>query len=778
VRVVRPKKSTRLTTCLSLVAALVVAPILVQLGSVSAASAAAPTGTLQGISCTDALHCWVVGSTAAGTSGSDEIFATADGGVTWSPQVIPSGDTGGLLAISCVPSTEVCLAGGNGGNLLSTSDGGTTWVVSTIATGFGTVEHVSCTSITDCWLTDGLNGVIYTTADGGTTWTAQTSPGKMFAVSCASSMDCWAVGTDAAGTSGGIDATVDGGTTWTAQTPPATVSTQLQGITCESATVCWAFDSASARIDGTTDGGTTWTTEVTASTPSAELTDASCISSTYCVAVGAAAPSASGQSSALVYVSHDMSTWTQLNVPAVASPYQFNRVFCTTSECLATGSNLSGAVLIAIGASVQGSAVAGSDGLTVTGSGGTDGVDATIEAQYVADPLSGTLSDANNFFDVALSAGNTFRSAVVSDCNGVTASTSLAWWNPATNFGSGGWAPVIGDPGPTYVSGSPSCVVATIDASSYPTVSQLNGTEFGVTPTTAQTSPFPPGVGTVTSGGSVVTVSVIPPTHTGGSPITGYTVTCSSSNGGLERSATGPPGFLISVAGLTNGRQYACTVTATNVNGTSPPSAASRSFVPATVPGAPGAIKAATGWASARSGMVSVTYAAPSSDGGAELLGYTVTCTSSDGGAARSGSTGSASTSKIVVKGVTTAKSYHCAASAHNAIGAGASSAPSPTVVVGAPAAPTAIAAQEEQGFIWVTFRLGASNGSQITGERAICTSSNGGRLGTLLHHGRSAAPLKVPGVTPGRRYMCVVTEQNARGASPRSSPIAAATTH
>jgi photosystem II stability/assembly factor-like uncharacterized protein len=764
VRVVRPMKRTRLATGLAVAAALVLTPIVVQLGSVSVASAAAPTGTLQGISCTDALHCWVVGSTTAAAGGSDEIFATADGGVTWSPQVIPSGDTGGLLAISCIPTTEECLAGGSGGNVLSTTDGGTTWVVNPIATGFGTVEHISCVDAMDCWLTDGLNGGIYATVNGGTAWTEQTSPGKMIAVSCVSAMDCWGVGVAASGTAGGIDATTDGGTTWTAQTPPATVSGELQGISCVSAMVCWAFDTGPARIDGTTDGGTTWTTQVTAPSPSDDLTDTSCISATYCVAVGAAAPTSGGQSAALVYVSHDTMTWTQLNVPADAAPYQFNRVFCTTSECLATGSNLSGAVLVAIGASAQGSAVAGSDG-----------VDATIEAQYGADPLSTTLPGATNFFDVALSAYNTFTSAVVSDCNGVAASTSLAWWDPAANFGGGGWAPVVGDSGPTYVSGSPSCVVATIGASSYPSLSQLNGTEFGVTPTTAQTSPFPPEVAAVTSASGIATVSVIPPSHTGGSPITGYTVTCASSNGGIERSATGPPGFLISVVGLTNGKQYACTVIATNANGTSPPSAASNSFVPATVPGIPTRVNVTTGLASARSGSVSVSYAAPSSDGGAVLTGYSVVCISSDGGAVRLGTTANAAKSAIVVKGVTTAKRYACAASAHNAIGAGASSVPSATVVVGAPAAPTAIAARAEKGFIWVTFRLGASNGSQITAERAVCTSSNGGRLGTLLRHGRSATPLKVLGTTPGKQYACAVIEQNARGASPRSSPVAAA---
>ena len=54
-----------------------------------------------------------------------------------------------------------------------------------------------------------------------------------------------------------------------------------------------------------------------------------------------------------------------------------------------------------------------------------------------------------------------------------------------------------------------------------------------------------------------------------GSPVTGYAATCTSPNGGVSGSASGPSAP-IDVTGLTTGRRYVCTVTATNGIGTGP----------------------------------------------------------------------------------------------------------------------------------------------------------------------------------------------------------------
>lgn len=84
----------------------------------------------------------------------------------------------------------------------------------------------------------------------------------------------------------------------------------------------------------------------------------------------------------------------------------------------------------------------------------------------------------------------------------------------------------------------------------------------------------PTGV-TATAGAGQATVSFTAPSSTGGSPITGYTVT--SSPGGITASGASSP---ITVSGLTNGTAYTFTVTATNAIGTGPASAPSNSVTP------------------------------------------------------------------------------------------------------------------------------------------------------------------------------------------------------
>jgi len=93
---------------------------------------------------------------------------------------------------------------------------------------------------------------------------------------------------------------------------------------------------------------------------------------------------------------------------------------------------------------------------------------------------------------------------------------------------------------------------------------------------TATTVPQAPTIGTATDGGTGTTVSVpFTANATGGSAITGYTVT--SSPGGFTGTGSSSP---ITVSGLTTGTAYTFTATATNTNGTSAASAASNSVTP------------------------------------------------------------------------------------------------------------------------------------------------------------------------------------------------------
>ena len=84
------------------------------------------------------------------------------------------------------------------------------------------------------------------------------------------------------------------------------------------------------------------------------------------------------------------------------------------------------------------------------------------------------------------------------------------------------------------------------------------------------TVPAAPAIGTATPAGGKATVNFTPPTDDGGSPITGYAVTCDPGGAPVTVAGAGSP---ITVAGLTDGLLYFCSVTATNTMGTSAVSA-------------------------------------------------------------------------------------------------------------------------------------------------------------------------------------------------------------
>src|SRR4029079_2668050 len=119
-------------------------------------------------------------------------------------------------------------------------------------------------------------------------------------------------------------------------------------------------------------------------------------------------------------------------------------------------------------------------------------------------------------------------------------------------------------------------------------------------------------------------------------PVESYTVTASP--GGASATGTASP---IVVGALTNGSSYTFTVHATNASGDGPESAASDAVTPAGPPGAPTAPSAVPG-----DGQATVSFAAPSSTGGAPVSYYTAT-------ASPGGQSASSTGSPITVFGLT-----------------------------------------------------------------------------------------------------------------------------
>lgn len=117
----------------------------------------------------------------------------------------------------------------------------------------------------------------------------------------------------------------------------------------------------------------------------------------------------------------------------------------------------------------------------------------------------------------------------------------------------------------------------TIDADQAGDASYLAAPQVSQTFTVNAVQPGAPTIGTATAGDTQASVAFTAPTNTGGTTITGYTVTVSPPHVAPVNGPSSP----IVVNGLTNGQAYTFTVTATNSAGTGPASAASNSITPA-----------------------------------------------------------------------------------------------------------------------------------------------------------------------------------------------------
>jgi hypothetical protein len=268
-------------------------------------------------------------------------------------------------------------------------------------------------------------------------------------------------------------------------------------------------------------------------------------------------------------------------------------------------------------------------------------------------------------------------------------SASIAFTAPAYNGGSPvtTYAATCSATGQTTASAnnatSPITVGSMTNGVTYAcNVRAANAVGAGAASADASVKPVgPPGaptIGTATPANASASIAFTAPASDGGFAITGYTVTCSAT-GQTTATASGTSSP-ITVASMTNGASYSCSVKATNALGSSAASG-SATVVPRTVPGAP-----TIGTATAGDGSASVTFTAPSSNGGSAITGYTVSCNTGPSTPV----TASGSASPLVVNGLTNGALYECSVKATNAAGTGAASG---TATV-TPAAPISTASQ------------------------------------------------------------------------------------
>jgi hypothetical protein len=313
---------------------------------------------------------------------------------------------------------------------------------------------------------------------------------------------------------------------------------------------------------------------------------------------------------------------------------------------------------------------------------------------------------------------------------------------------------------------------------------------LGVAPVTVPSTPQAP---TGTAGNGQVTLFWSAPASNG-SVIDSYTITQSTSASGpftaSSSSCTNINALTCTATGLTNGTSYYFAVSARNAIGISPQSPASNAVTPATVPSTP---QAPTG--TAGNSSITLTIAAPTSDGGSTITGFLVTQSTSTTGTFSPVTAGTCTTltsaGTCTVTGLVNGTTYYFKVAAINAVGTGTDSDFSagitpvaPSTAPSAPPAPTGIAGN---GLVTLTISSPTSDGGSAITSYLITQSTSARRGFSPVAAGTcttltSAGTCTVTGLVNGTTYYFRVAAKNTIGTSNASSvsagltPVAPAT--
>jgi hypothetical protein len=273
---------------------------------------------LTAVTCQRNGRCVAVGNTATGSLA----LVSADGGTAWSQAGALPAPVTGATGVSCADALRCWVTGHNVANLDTvlgtlavTVDGGTTWTLVSIPPGIGNLSGVAClagpttgsgafpttTTVAPATTTttappEAANGAGSTAATTMAPTTTTPPPTTTAPVIGAPGVRCTVVGTtatslDAARTGHGvIITTANGGATWTNQ-PVTARSASLADVSCVAVGTCVAVGSTVAAtaagglvaVSGKVGSPWAGASLVGSALP---LTSVSCISVTRCVIVG------------------------------------------------------------------------------------------------------------------------------------------------------------------------------------------------------------------------------------------------------------------------------------------------------------------------------------------------------------------------------------------------------------------------------------------------------------------------------------------------------------
>jgi hypothetical protein len=285
---------------------------------------AAPSGSLDGMTCPTSTDCFAVGYTYT-TDGDSRPAAERWNGTTWSVLAVPSpaGASNAVLANVACTSASSCIAVGVADSAaLMESWNGTTWtIVSLPMPGGATTSRlggVACSGASDCTVVGSYGTGVNSPSTlvehwNGSSWQVVASPSpsgvdrvELTDIKCPSASNCVAVGFTQLQV--GLDTTSAtfaerwNGSTWAiVATPnfPSASSSTLGGITCLFATTCLAVGWGDTAAPGATPArqtllerwnGTAWSimsSPNVAGADSSSLERITCVNDESCFAVGA-----------------------------------------------------------------------------------------------------------------------------------------------------------------------------------------------------------------------------------------------------------------------------------------------------------------------------------------------------------------------------------------------------------------------------------------------------------------------------------------------------------
>ena len=305
----------------------------------------------------------------------------------------------------------------------------------------------------------------------------------------------------------------------------------------------------------------------------------------------------------------------------------------------------------------------------------------------------------------------------------------------------------------------------------YPTLS-INSTASNVL-TFPNNLPGRPTLVSAVAGNAKVTLTWTAPSSNGGLPILGYKLYRGTVSGGETLYATlGNVLTLVDNKNIVNGVTYYYKVSAFNSAGQGPPSneLSAKPFA-TTVPTAPTLVSTVAGNA-----KVTLTWTAPSSNGGSAIIGYRVYRGTTAGGETLYATLGNVLTvvnNKNIVNGVT----YYYKIAAFNVVGQGPLSnerSATPTAGATVPSAPTLVSAVAGNAKVTLTWTAPSSNGgSAILGYRVYRGTTAGGEtlystLGNVL------TVVNTKNIVNGVTYYYKIAAYNVVGQGPLSNELKA----